>query len=582
MLLLPTVAPAQIEAIVKGDCTPVFDGDGVAEARVGQHPRRLRTIRADWDSTRVYRQAVVLITFADTDFQSENPNELYNNMFNTQGFNLKSGPGCAADYFRDQSRGKFNVQFDVYGPVRVSSLAQPYDNPTEDTRNYGREVLVEATRKLIDSLGVDFKPYDWNNTGRVNQVIYVCAGLTGNQNSKKCYGHIWPNTSSFTTINANGVRISDYTVSTELWSNGTSCGIGTILHEYTHSLGLPDIYPTSSSAGYSVMDEWELMDGGNFTNYGWCPPNYTPMEKILLGWLQPVELTQPLSVRNLKPSAEGGEVYRIKHSDSEWLLLENRQQKGWDFAAPGKGLVIYHVFYDNSVWSGNIVNNTPNKRRYNIIHADNMDYDKWYDYVLSWEMPKQYANSDHMNSYLLSTSPYPWVTGSTQLVNDLLTDESVPASIMNYPNMRGSYLLSKSVTNIVQHADGTISFDFMADAPKCATPTVTYEDGRIHFACETEGARFVSKVTSSGETESDDNEDVSPVTQYTISVYAAVEGYVNSDTVTATLRCIDGKMTGENISIIEKPETKQGDVNEDGTVDVADISAVITIMANGE
>ena len=51
------------------------------------------------------------------------------------------------------------------------------------------------------------------------------------------------------------------------------------------------------------------MDGGNFTNYGWCPPNYTPIEKMLLGWLTPVELTEPASIVNLKPVSEGGEVY---------------------------------------------------------------------------------------------------------------------------------------------------------------------------------------------------------------------------------------------------------------------------------
>ncbi|MBR2236513.1 MAG: M6 family metalloprotease domain-containing protein [Prevotella sp.] len=574
----PSVMYSQLMDVVRENCTPSLLNTEETPTVSGGRPLRLPSISNQWDSTRVYRQAVILVSYIDTDFSLENPRETYDSMLNCPGFNLRQGPGCAAEYFREQSGGLFNVQFDVFGPIKVNRKAQPYSKPTENTRNYGHEVFIEATEKLIDSLQVDFTPYDWNGNGYVNQVIYVCAGLTGNQNAEACYGHVWPNTSSFTTITTNGKKISNFTASCEKWANGASCGIGTILHEFTHSLGLPDIYPTTDSAGYSVMDEWDLMDGGNFTNYGWCPPSYTPLEKMLLGWLTPVELTEPQTIRNLKTVANGGEVYRIKHSASEWLMLENRQQEGWDLAAPGKGLLIYHVYYDNSVWRGNSVNNNKNARRFELIHADNMDYDKWYDYVSSWAKPKQYANSGRLNSYLLSTSPYPWTTDSTDVVNDSLTNKSVPPAKMNYPNEGGSNMLSKSISNIVQNADGTITFDFMADVARCATPTIVYENGRIHFECETEGVRFVSKVTA-GNAMEDEDEEVTLSTQYVITVYATAEGYADSETVKATLTWSDGKLTGENVDIRDG-SFKKGDVNEDGTVDVADISAVIAIMAN--
>ena len=578
-LLLFASLPSGAQDVRRGDCTPDVNVSGAALAR-GVRPLRLPSVYTRWDSTRLYRQAVILVSFEDTDFSLDNPQEVYDSMLNSPGYNKRQGPGCAAEYLREQSGGLFNVKFDVYGPVKVSSKAQPYSNPSESTRNYGREVFIEATNKLIDSLQVDFSPYDWNGNGSVNQVVYVYAGYCGNQNAKASYGHIWPNTSSFTTITTNGKRISDYTASAELWTNNSSCGIGTILHEFTHSLGLPDIYPTVSSAGYSVMDEWDLMDGGNFINYGWCPPSYTPLEKMLLGWLTPVDLTEPQTVENMKPLDEGGVVYRIKHSDSEWLLLENRQQKGWDVCTPGKGLLIYHVHYDRNAWSGNGVNNVKNKRRFELIHADNMDYDNWYDYVTSWVKPMNYVNAEHMNSYLLSTSPYPWTTDSTTFVNDLLTNNSVPAAVMNTANAAGSTMLSKSVTNIVQNGDGTISFDFMADAQKCATPTISYENGRVRFHCETEGARFVSEVTTADASE-DGGEEVALGTKYYITVYAKADGYADSETVTGTLTWSNGAMTGENIEVTDT-NYANGDVNHDGSVNVADISAVIDIMAGEE
>ncbi len=578
--LFPSLAAAQSLGVVKGNCTPDAVDDGSTLTTRATRALRLPSVKNKWDSTRVYRQAVILIEFSDTDFSLDHPRETYDSMFNYPGFNKREGLGCVAEYFREQSGGMFNVAFDVYGPVKVSKKSQPYANPTENTRNYSRDVLIEATEFVVDSLKVDFTPYDWSGNGKVDQVIYVCAGITGNQDNKASYGHIWPNTSTFSTVNANGKRISNYTASAEKWVNGESCGIGTIIHEYTHSMGLPDIYPQSSNAGYSVVDEWDLMDGGNFTNYGWCPPNYTPTEKMLLGWLKPVELTEPQTVRGVKPVSDGGKVYRIMHSSNEWLIMEARQQKGWDKGLPGEGLVVYHVYYDDSAWSGNSVNNDPDHRRFELIHADNMDYDDWVTYINTWAKPKNYANSGHMNSYVLRSSAYPWTTDSTSVVNDSLTNTSVPPAKMNYPNNEGSIMLSKSITNIVKHADGTYSFDFMADVAKCATPTVVYEDGRIRFECDTEGATFVSSVdTNTQQPTPNAHGGYDLATQYVITVYATAQGHADSDVVTATLTWSDGVVTGENVEV-RGGGFRKGDVNEDGSVDVADISNIITIMAN--
>ena len=368
-----------------------------------------------------------------------------------------------ADYFRDQSNGILNLQFDVYGPVKVSKSSQPYSNPTGSTRNYGKDAFIEATNKVIaDNPGIDFSVYDWNGDRYVEQVIYVYAGCTGNVNNEASYGHIWPNTSSFSTITTpDSYKISNYTCSAELWpsSKPISCGLGTACHEFTHSLGLPDIYPVNGNA-YSVCDEWDLMDGGNFTNYGWCPPNFTPIEKWILGWLSFTDLDSPTTITGLKPVSEGGEVYRIKHSDTEWLLLENRQHRSWDAGAPGKGLVIYHVDYNSSAWKANTVNNVDGKPRFELVHADNMDYDVWKDYVTKNKLGT-YAASSHMNSRYLSSSPYPWTTDSISFVNNELTVTSVPAPKMNYPNGAGDYLLDKPITNIRMTEDGLISFDFM-------------------------------------------------------------------------------------------------------------------------
>ena len=456
------LSSVQAQTFVRGCCTPDVTVDDAALAR-GLSRRQLPAIKRDWNPDRIYRQLVVLVSFSDTDFQMERPRETYDSIFNVAGYNQRFGPGCVADYFRDQSNGMFNLKFDVFGPYKVESKAQPYDEPDANTRNYGKNSLSEAMQMMItENQNLDFSPYDWNDIGKINQVIFVFAGCAGNA-GVGTYGHIWPNTSSFSTVTTpDGKRISDYTCSGELWTSSYlySCGIGTICHEYTHSLGLPDIYPTANNVGFSVCDEWDLMDGGNFTNFGWCPPNYTPMEKMLLGWLDFTDLTEPVTITGLKPSAAGGKVYRIKHSESEWLLLENRQNQGWDKGAPGRGLVIYHVNYDKSVWGGNTVNNNQNRRRFELVNADNRDYDAWD--LITTEQRKTWRNSSRMNNYHLSGSPYPWTSESDSTIhNEELTDSSVPPAKMHYPNLEGSMTFGKPITNIRMSDDGLISFDFM-------------------------------------------------------------------------------------------------------------------------
>lgn len=477
MTLLPLCSTAQEELVNvrRGDCTPGIndneneDGNGPRRAS-----RRLPAIRTNWDPNKTYKQMVVLFEFSDSVFHREDARAAYDRIFNEAGYNEGLGAGCVADYFRDQSGGLLNLSFDIYGPVTVSGKAQPYDNPTIDTRNYGRTQMEEATRKVLEAYpDADYSQYDWNGDGTIEQVIYVYAGPGGNKDTPKSYGHIWPNTSTMSQqTTPGGYRISNYTCSAELWLAGNkdlrSCGIGTICHEFSHSLGLPDIYPVGNNWTGSVADEWDLMDGGNFTNYGWCPPNYSPLEKMLLGWLQPVELTEAFSAKDMPSAADSRLVYQVKHTDNEYLLIENRQWKGWDLGLPGKGIVIWHVNYDASDWKNNRVNSTTNQPRYSLVAADNMNYDDWIAKAKAMGITMQnklYRNSPRLNSILLSGSVYPFIpTEETEKTNNEFTDSSTPAAEMFTNNSSGSKLLGKPLTNIAITEDGLASFDFMGGA----------------------------------------------------------------------------------------------------------------------
>ena len=456
LILLPLCTMAQGEelTIIKGDCLPDISGSTTDSHRA---TRRLPSIKTEWDADKTYKQLVILFSFSDNDFLEDHTLDFYNRIFNESGYNEGHGAGCVTDYFRTQSGGLFNLEFDVYGPYKVSTKACPIENPTSKTRYYGADAMSEATTLFLeDHPEIDFSQYDWNDDGQVDQVVYVYAGFGGNY--KTTYGYLWPNTSSFTALKTpDGKKISRYSASAEIWPTSTpiSCGIGTICHEFSHCFGLPDIYPVgSTSYPYTSVDEWDLMDGGNFTNWGWCPPSYSPLEKMLLGWLTPIELTEAVTITDMKPVSEGGPVYQIKHTDNEYLLLENRQWKEWDAGIPGQGLVIYYVNYQDNAWRNNRVNSFSSESsfRYKLVHADNKEFSAWEEELGTKN--KYIINSERMNKLHLSTSSYPFGE------NCELTNSSVPASQMNTENTAGEKLLSKPITNIHMTDDGVVSFEF--------------------------------------------------------------------------------------------------------------------------
>ena len=115
----------------------------------------------DFDAQKTYRVPVVLFSFSDLDFSMDNPAAYYNRLFNEKGFNEGSGPGCVADYFRDQSAGRLNLEFDIYGPVKIDKGAQSHSY-----YDYGWEDMRKALEILSETTDADFSVYDWNGDGQ--------------------------------------------------------------------------------------------------------------------------------------------------------------------------------------------------------------------------------------------------------------------------------------------------------------------------------------------------------------------------------------------------------------------------------
>ena len=85
------------------------------------------------------------------------------------------------------------------------------------------------------------------------------------------------------------------------------------------------------------------------------------------------------------------------------------------------------------------------------------------------------------------------------------------------------------------------------ETPKCANPSISYQNGVLTFHSETEGVDYISEITDADIKKYYDAT-VSLTVSYNISVYATKTGYDNSDVVTATLCWIDAEPKTEGIA----------------------------------
>ena len=88
---------------------------------------------------------------------------------------------------------------------------------------------------------------------------------------------------------------------------------------------------------------------------------------------------------------------------------------------------------------------------------------------------------------------------------------------------------------------------------QCSTPSVSYGEGKLMFACETTGAKYHYTITDT-DIQSDalsENGEVSLSAAYNISVYATADGYKASDKAEATLYWVNANLdNGTNINMV--------------------------------
>ena len=398
-----------------------------------------------------FRGLIILINYTDRNFDDYVPSnytpiDFYEAMINShdyQGYTLPYGTkveamGSVRDYYYDNSFHQFDPHFDILGPVDVPYLCT-------DAHQFKCDSIFFAALEALDP-EVDFSQYDTDGDGTADMVFFMVAGH-GSDVTANDRDYLWPHMKDFTESPVlDGVNFKLYACSTnmtgeenEYYTNFNNvAGIGTICHEFSHCLGLPDFYDTDGLGSGGTNSKhpmtWSVMASGFRSNNGRNPAGYSLFERYALRFAQPtlIEGEGTISIPALEKSNSG---YRLNtDNEGEFFIIENRQRIKWDKNLAGPGMLIWRVDSSNvDVWEHNLVNSDPNHMYYELLRAN---------------------FSGISDSY---NDPFPGVSNVTSITN------------ITEPNMRtwDGKMNKYAFVNIAQ-ADSIITFDVITDLSKAS------------------------------------------------------------------------------------------------------------------
>ena len=344
------------------------------------------------------RGLVILVNYQDVQFSTADKAEM-DSMLNGENYSRdysytyldfeyrRKSEGSARKYFYDASYGQYNPQFDVVGPVTVSKNMAYYGENDGYGNDKNAKLMVAEACELVDD-SVDFSVYDSDNDGEVDFVCVIYAGY--GEADGGASNTIWPHHSYVSykiNLQLDGKKINDYICCNEMnYYSKQHEGIGTFCHEFSHTLGLPDLYPTND-ANHKTLGDWDIMASGNYNNNGNTPPTYSAYERFFMGWLTPRILVdsenvvlhdlQETNTALLISTTDEHNMNGVSPSPATFYLIENRQQKGWDEYLPWHGMMLTKIRYNYIAWNDNTVNNHASAMRVDLIEADNINTDKY-------------------------------------------------------------------------------------------------------------------------------------------------------------------------------------------------------------
>lgn len=261
------------------------------------------------------------------------------------------GNGSMADYFAEVSCKKVELAGSVHGWLRMPQPSAVYTsgesgmNPSgypDNAQGMAEHAVKEALRQ-----GVKFEPsLDKLKQGVVTALFIVHAGPGAEVLPRHLQGSAFWSLKWILPVPvpvANGLSAAAFLTVPE------NCDLGVCAHELGHlAFQWEDFYDANYDEDGDFWDgsgDWDLMASGSYNGDGGTPARPAGLHRIQHGWIPSRKITaaqgrmQTVSIG----ADEAILVVSQEYKPGQYLLLENRQQSGFDAALPGHGLLIWRV-----------------------------------------------------------------------------------------------------------------------------------------------------------------------------------------------------------------------------------------------
>lgn len=293
---------------------------------------------------RPHKLLVLPVRFADTGYDrfagdpdQDEKNRRYFQQLLFAGGARSPASGTLSHYYRHQSRGQYNITGELLPVVQLQQPLHYYGRPVQSSDGSWRND-ENASALVVDALQAAYRenpefpwgdydrwdPHDFDGDGNreeadgyLDHFILIVAGkgqaacqglyklnekLTVNApadaferlspNEQACVDRIWPHRFSLSqnlgqgpairgtshprggVDIGNGLWVLDYNMQSEYTE------VATFIHEFGHSLGLPDIYASQTS---NSTASWEAMSGTAAPE----PQELSTWSRMVLGWMRP-------------------------------------------------------------------------------------------------------------------------------------------------------------------------------------------------------------------------------------------------------------------------------------------------------
>ena len=439
------------------------------------------------------RILTILAAFQDVGFTVKDPVKAFDQYLNGNkqedlGNMNHMNVASVRQYFNTCSYGNFTPQFDVVGPLTLPQNMAYYggkNNKGSDDRfsDFCRDAL-ELAKDIVS----DWSTYDNDKDDRIELVCVIFAGYGQNQGGAD--STIWAK-ASYQNIKVNDTqRISRFNCCPELFHpqypdyiNGT----GVFIHEFSHCMGLPDLYATTSTAyvNNQGMETFSIMDYGLYNRNGFAPCPYNAWEQEVMGWTKIEELKPTADsqqqVSDLLPLIEGGKAYKLVNADNDrdYIVMENIQKRGLNTYSAAHGLLVYHVDYPyNTVNMTDAPNSNPGHPGVAVVPANGTLISSYLR-----GSGKKYTNEEWKES--LSSSVFPGPENVTALTSQM--------QLPNYCFWNSSkaketnYMLNSISEN---EGTGTVSFIVASDNPSSIDAVRWLKPDDSHVVYDLQGRRI--------------------------------------------------------------------------------------------